>query len=182
MGWKYTEERLREAVSHSESYAGVLRYLEIVGAGGNHTHISRSIKRLGIDTSHFTGQAWRKGRTSERRKPPADLLVLGAAGSARVNGERLRKALIEVGVPYVCARCGNTGSWLFEALTLHVDHINGRYWDNRPENLRFLCPNCHAVTPTYAGKNRKSRRLVRLQQQDELAVPSGSRSQLNPAR
>jgi hypothetical protein len=40
-------------------------------------------------------------------------------------------------------------------LTLHVDHGNGRYDDNRPQNLRFLCPNGHAVTPTYAGRNRR---------------------------
>ena len=172
MGWKYTEEMLRHAVAHSESYAGVLRYLGLVEAGGNHAHISRTIKRLGIDTSHFTGQAWRRGRPSERRKSPDEMLVLGVEGSARVNGERLRRALIATGRPYVCAICGNQRSWLFKKLTLHVDHINGLYWDNRSENLRFLCPNCHAVTPTHAGKNRVRLRLARVQHQQELSIAS----------
>lgn len=170
MSRKYTEERLRDAVAHSESFAGVLRFLGVVNAGGNHTHISRTIKRMGIDTSHFTGQAWRKGRPSERRKPAAERLVLGEPGSPRVNGERLRQAMLAAGVPYMCARCGNRGSWLFKPLTLHVDHINGKYWDNRLENLRFLCPNCHAVTPTHSGKNKIRLRLTRMQSQDELVV------------
>lgn len=155
MGWKYTEELLTEAVRNSVSFAGVVRYLGMVEAGGNHVHISRTIKRMGIDTSHFTGQAWRRGRPSERRKGPEDLLVLREQGSPRTNGERLRKALLESGRPYVCVLCGNTGKWLLKRITLHVDHINGKYWDNRPVNLRFLCPNCHAATPTYAGRNRR---------------------------
>ena len=168
MGWEYTEQRLREAVANSVSFAGVVRYLGLVETGGNHTHISRTIKRLGIDASHFTGQAWRRGVESERRKKPEERLVLGEAGDFRVNGERLRASMLAMGMSYVCARCGNRGSWLFQRLTLHVDHINGLYYDNRPENLRFLCPNCHSLTPTHAGKNRSRLRRIRLEQQDEL--------------
>ncbi len=40
-------------------------------------------------------------------------------------------------------------------LTLHIDHIDGQFWDCRQENLRFLCPNCHGQTATYAGRNRR---------------------------
>ena len=181
MGWKYTEKILSDAVAEAESIAGVLRFLGIVEAGGNHAHISRSIKRFGIDTSHFTGQAWRRGRASQCHKSPMDLLVLGESGSHRVRGERLRKAVLAIGAPYICAKCGNRGVWLFEKMTLHVDHINGNYWDNRPDNLRFLCPNCHTQTPTHAGKNRVRLRLARSAEQDELLISAEAGGEGNRA-
>ena len=61
MSLKYTEPMLREAVARSNSFAGVVRALGLVESGGNHAHISRRIKSLDLDTSHFTGQSWAKG-------------------------------------------------------------------------------------------------------------------------
>jgi len=51
-----------------------------------------------------------------------------------------------------CALCGNSGEWQGKPLTLQLDHANGRYDDNRLENLRWLCPNCHSQTETFAGR------------------------------
>jgi len=56
-------------------------------------------------------------------------------------------------IKYECAECKNDGVWEGKYLSLHLDHINGVFNDNRIENLRFLCPNCHAQTDSYAGKN-----------------------------
>ncbi|WP_347877196.1 HNH endonuclease signature motif containing protein [Streptomyces sp. 8K308] len=53
-----------------------------------------------------------------------------------------------------CCECGQGTEWQGRPLRLEVDHINARYWDNRPENLRPLCPNCHAVTDTYRARGR----------------------------
>ena len=65
--------------------------------------------------------------------------------------ERLVK---EKYLEYKCAECGIT-EWNGKPLSLHLDHINGINNDHRIENLRFLCPNCHSQTNTYAGKNKK---------------------------
>jgi hypothetical protein len=56
-------------------------------------------------------------------------------------------------IPYTCQLCDNDGTHNGLPLSLHLDHINGVSNDHRLENLRFLCPNCHTQTETYAGKN-----------------------------
>ena len=56
-------------------------------------------------------------------------------------------------IPYKCASCGITDSWNNHPLTLQLDHINGINNDNRLNNLRFLCPNCHSQTDTFCGGN-----------------------------
>jgi hypothetical protein len=149
---KYTRELLTEAAANSISIAGVLRYLEIPWSGGTHAHISRRIKQLGIDTSHFKRVAPNRGKPSAWRLAAEQVLVVRPTGSGRPKPRILRRALRESGVPYACVLCGIEARWKGEPIVLHVDHISGDWLDNRKENLRFLCPNCHSQTPTFAGK------------------------------
>jgi transposase len=155
---KYTREMLAEAVAASTSMAGVLRHLGLGQNGGAHAHLRRRIDRLGIDTGHFLGRAHYRGTTSPRRRSAAEVLVLRPADARRAAPTTLRRALIERGRPYRCTGCDIDGTWNGRPLTLHVDHVDGRFWDCRPENLRFLCPNCHSQTATYAGRNRAAGR------------------------
>ncbi|MEV6724065.1 HNH endonuclease [Streptomyces xanthochromogenes] len=147
---RHTEQRLRAAVAVSATIKDVVRHLGISQVGGNQTHISRRIAALGIDTSHFTRT--RRGRP---RGSLGDLLGLRDPADGRIPGERLRRALVSKGIKERCAMCGTGPEWNGRPLRLEVDHINGAWWDNRLENLRLLCPNCHAVTDTYRGRTRR---------------------------
>lgn len=66
----------------------------------------------------------------------------------------LKRALIILGREYKCESCGIGPSWNGKDLTLQVDHIDGNNKRHDPDNLRFLCPNCHTQTPTYGNKKR----------------------------
>ncbi|MGD6752475.1 HNH endonuclease [Streptomyces sp. BH105] len=145
---RHTDEALRAAVAESLSIRDVVRHLGINNVGGNQAHIARRIAALGIDTSHFTTP---KPKPSRHR---TNLLTLRAPNDGRVHGVRLRRELVRLGVPEQCAACGRS-EWQGRPISLEVDHLSGEWWDNRPENLRLLCPNCHSVTDTYRGRKRR---------------------------
>ncbi|MER7753005.1 HNH endonuclease signature motif containing protein [Kitasatospora sp. NPDC097643] len=157
-GSVYTREVLQEAVSACHSVAGVVRYLHKRQAGGTQAHIGRRIKALGIDISHFTGQAHARGKRLPTRIPAEQLLIRRPSEAKRLPGSRIRSALTELGRPELCEDCGTGPEWRGRPMTLEVDHINGDWSDNRPANLRLLCPNCHSVTDTYCGRNKNKRK------------------------
>lgn len=154
MGYKYnhSEKDLKRAVVNSSSIFGVLRELNIPVSGGMHSFIKTKIKKLGLDTSHFTGQGWTKGKKSNNRKTWKELLINRSdhENKRRQNAARLRRALIESGIEYKC-KCGLSGAWQNIKLTLEINHKNGNFLDDRRENLEFLCPNCHSQIPNHAG-------------------------------
>ena len=152
---KYTPELLKEVAARCRSIAEVLRQLGIPANGGSHAHISRKLKALGIDTSHFTGSVHNRGGTSHNRKPPEQVLVQLPADRNRTPGKRLRRAMLTFGIAERCSWCDLGTTWNGKPLSLHVDHINGDFLDNRPDNVRFLCPNCHSQTETHSGRKRR---------------------------
>lgn len=138
-----SDDQLRLAVRDATSIMGVLRILGRREAGGSHSHFSRRIKSLGLDTSHHTGQAHNRGMPSINKREANSVLILRDSGR-RQKPPLLRRALLEIGREHKCEKCGQMPDWLGNPLTLDVDHINEDWLDDRAENLRFLCPNCHS--------------------------------------
>jgi hypothetical protein len=74
----------------------------------------------------------------------------------RRNGPHIKTRLIKhKNWKDECSACGQQPFHNGKPLSLQVDHINGNGYDNRLENLRFLCPNCHSQTSTFGSKNVK---------------------------
>ncbi|MFE3072255.1 HNH endonuclease [Streptomyces sp. NPDC059247] len=152
-GVRWTPEVLAEAVAASTNMCEVLRHLGVAVVGGQHTHISRRVRAYGIDTSHFRAPS-RRGAPRLPRTPEALLVKQTGPRTRRVPGDRLARALTESGVRKRCALCGNEAVWRGRPLPLEIDHVDGDWRDNRIENLRFLCPNCHSTTDTYRGRGK----------------------------
>ncbi|MCT2591232.1 HNH endonuclease [Streptomyces sp. N2-109] len=149
---------LRSAVAQSSSYAEVMRRLELAVNDANHRHLQRRTVQLGFDRSHFTRTARRRPQPVGAQSVAGEVLRVQPPGSVRTNHTRLRRALEEIGIGYLCTGCGNPGEWQGVSMTLQIDHINGDWRDNRRQNLRYLCPNCHAITDTWCGRGRGGRR------------------------
>lgn len=157
---KYTHELLSPLVAVSRSWSDLLRRLGLKQSGGNHRNVKSHVQRLRLNTDHFKGQGWAKGLTADmdvsvervrdQNAYPKEA-VLVKNGSTVPSSKRLRKLMLESGILYECEN-GHPPTWMGESLTLHVDHINGDHTDNRIENLRFLCPNCHQQTHTWGNK------------------------------
>ncbi len=151
---RWSEEQLREAAKNSSSIRQVLRKLGLREAGGNYSQIKKFLLFYKIGSSHFTGPAWNKGLTGIG-KPRLTLKEILQENS-QFQSYKLRARLIAAGMKHaMCEECGWAKVSTDGRLPLELDHINGNSRDNRYENLRILCPNCHSLKLTHRGRNRR---------------------------
>ena len=150
---KWTDEQFIEAVKSSLSYAQVIEKLGLKVAGSNYDTVKRKIQELNLDISHMTGKAWNQGERFHKLVQPRKLSEVLVEHSTWINSNNLRKRLIKEGLKEYKCECCNRTEWLGKPIKLELHHINGIKDDLRIENLQILCPNCHAYTDNYRGKN-----------------------------
>ena len=148
---KWIDEQFIEAVAHNNSIAGVIKALGLIPAGGNYATVNNKIKELNLDISHFTGKGWNIGLKFKPKeaKPLSEILVENSNYQSFKLAQRLLKERVK---EHKCESCKRT-EWEGVPIPLELHHINGTRTDNRISNLQLLCPNCHALTDNYRGKN-----------------------------
>ncbi len=147
----FTKEELEQIVKESHSYRDVIKKVGYTTVSGGNTKTVRSrIEKYGIDTSHFSNNG-AMIRTEE------NVFCKDSTAAQKVLRDWFRKGEY---VPYQCDCCG-ISEWQGKKLVLQLDHINGDNHDNRLENLRWLCPNCHSQTDTFCGKQLKKEQKIK---------------------
>ena len=149
--FRLSDAQVRDAIATSRSFAQALTRLGYRPGGRIQAEFKRRVSALGLDTSHFSGQGWRLG--SRNPVVPALSLSKILVEGRYSRTSNLKRRLLEAGLKQPqCEVCGGT-RWRDQPMPLELDHVNGRRDDDRLSNLRLLCPNCHAQTETYRGRN-----------------------------
>lgn len=152
---RWLKEDLIKAAKESYSVRNVIKLLGLRPAGGNYSQINKYIALFKINISHFKGKGWNKGLVGlgNPRRTLDEILNL----DTYFQSYKLKRRLYKEGLKAeLCEECGWAKVSEDGRIPLELDHINGNSRDNRLENLRVLCPNCHSLKPTHRGRNRRT--------------------------
>lgn len=144
-------EEFKEIVKTAKTIKEVLRHF---GLPSNQGHYSRMfhkyVKENNIDISHILESI--KKQEFRKKLSIEEMFIANSHRSGKnLKTRLLKESLIED----KCSNCKSPPVWNGKLLVMQLDHINGDNTDNRIENLRLLCPNCHSQTDTFGGKNTK---------------------------
>ena len=145
----FSVEELTTIVQSCTSWRGLCRML------GYNSHSAPVIQRIknrlieyNISTEHFTSSHAVKVLDTEK-----DVLINNSQAADKTIRDHYRKGNYS---EYKCAICGLPSIWQGKELVLTLDHIDGNHNDSRPQNLRWVCPNCDRQLPTFGGRNHKN--------------------------
>ncbi len=134
---RYTDEQVIKFAKEVKSCASLIRKLGLKSAGGNFIHMKKTIQRLKIDTSHWTGQLWSKG---QKLKDWKDYTRFNSVKRNLINLRGNK-----------CERCGLT-MWFDVPIKIEAHHIDGDRTNNSEDNIILLCCNCHSQTNHWRSK------------------------------
>lgn len=146
---------IRSIIENSYSVREVLLRMQLRPAGGNYKIFYNYIKKHLLNTSHFTGKGHNKNKRGVDVRGGIRNSLDKVLQNPNTQSFKLKRRLLKEEIfPHRCSNC-NLTTWLENPIPLELDHIDGNHANNSLHNLRLLCPNCHTLTPTYRGRNRK---------------------------
>lgn len=135
-----TDQEYVYMVVSVDSWNQLMKRLKLPQTNSARKYVEQRVQTLDINIEHFR---LNRGKRIEE--------VLCYRPNEKIGN--VKKFLLKTGRLYECEVCSAKPIWQDKSLTLQLDHKNGDRFDHRPENLRFLCPNCHSQTPTFSWKN-----------------------------
>lgn len=165
---KYSKEEIDKAVLESNCIAAVCRNIGIGTRGNNFERIKKYIDFYNSNTDHFQSASEQlKGLAVGRTIPLEKILIVNSTyGNSYTLKKRLLKEAIKINK---CEVCGLSDKWNDKNINMQLDHINGVNNDNRIENLRMICPNCHSQTETFCGKHN-GQKAIKDKEREKMEV------------
>lgn len=156
---KFTEngkEYLIQVFDSSKSLREILRKFEYTSSKSAYNVLIKTLEYYNIDYS--TKYQKKQNINTDFSKKAIEFYL--TENSKITNSFIKKKLLRENLLEEKCYICNIEPFWNNKPLVLQLDHINGINDDNRLENLRFLCPNCHSQTETFSGKHKRKKRCL----------------------
>ena len=151
----FTDDELKEIVASSISWSEALRKCNRSPNGGSYQWFQTRVKKLQLNTDHFLGQAAHTGfrHTGKAKRKHWSEVLIKNSNLDREKGIKLRRVYKEYceehNIPVQCVDCGNKGEWRGKPLKLQINHKDEIRSNNVPENLEWVCPNCHDLKTYY---------------------------------
>ena len=164
--WMTPIKELQHIFDNSSTYKEVLQKIGIDKKPQGHytRRLNKRIEEDKINLDKFSENAkvFRaklvKNLSKNNAYPDKEVFCKNSrVGSDCVKNRIISRSLID----YKCNACGCGKEWNGKPISLQLDHINGINNDQRLENLRFLCPNCHSQTKTWGRKRRTPKKCFK---------------------
>ena len=138
------KDQILQWISENKSKAFISKEL-----GCKQETLNRYLEKMGIE---YTGN--QSGKGQPKRKPKMDLEDY-LANSTDIQTNKVRKKILEENIKAHKCECCGLETWLGKPIPLEVHHKDGDRSHNELSNFELLCPNCHAFTDSYRGKNSR---------------------------
>lgn len=150
---RYTVQQVVNAFTDAICWSDIYRALELTVCDHNKRGVVAFAKHHDIPVPEFSKEDLTKAYRRGKSNWTTEGIFCKDSTYPRPN---LRVAVIKYKMLnyYHCSSCNIQPEWNGKELLLELDHMNGVHNDNRVENLRWLCPNCHSQTHTFKGKKR----------------------------